>query len=90
MTKLIVCYIILAAIIGIVAGEMLLRLYFPEPLPAINDCCEQWEPCPGRPAEVIAGKSYRWYCGPSGLKFSEVPDAGTTTGRAVELDAGAE
>lgn len=90
MTKLIACYVALAAIIGIVAGEMLLRLYFPEPLPAINDCCEEWAPCPGRPIETVAGRSYQWYCGSSRAKYAEVPDAGSAIDRAVELDAGAE
>jgi hypothetical protein len=80
-------YLLFAALIGVAAGEAFLRAYFPEPV-AVDGCCEGWEPCPGRLPEMVAGRQYQWYCGPSRLKFAEVPNAGTATGRTMELDAG--
>lgn len=70
--------LIIAALCGIIVGDLLLDVMFPLPAAAVESCCDGWKPCPGRKPVRVNGHTYTWYCGPD----APVP----VGGRAVFMD----
>ncbi len=55
--------VLVAVVTGLVGGELLLNVVFPE-LPVVaSDCCAGWKPCPGRKPEKFHGRKAVWWCG---------------------------
>lgn len=75
--------VIIAALVGVIGGELLLDVVFPMPAAATEGFDrDTWKPCAGRKPVRSNGHKYVWYCGPK--------EAATDRERAVFVDESAK